>query len=116
MGVADRIRRRIKAFESMKGKIEELQITKEEAEELVKELGSFKEFEGKKLIIVDELGDLSKKDCFAYIKKNGKARCYCLKQLYCKDEHICNFYRNDISIMDIEKSIEQYAINPTKKN
>lgn len=36
---------------------------------------------------------MSKEKCFAYIKdKDGKEKCYCLKELFCKDKE-CSFYK-----------------------
>ena len=63
MKIEDKIIRRIKTMEQLKhAHIEEIQITKEEAAEL----GHVKSIDGVKLIVVDKLGDLSNKDCFAY--------------------------------------------------
>lgn len=59
------------------------------------------------IVVVDKLGDLTNKDCFAYINKNGKEKCYCLKELYCKNRE-CRFYRNDITIGEIEYSLDFY--------
>lgn len=97
MNIEDKIRKRIKAMEMLKCEyISEIQITREEAEIL----GDKKTIDGRKLIVVDKLGDLTKKDCFAYIDKNGHKSCYALKKLYCKNQE-CKFYRNDITINDI---------------
>lgn len=106
MNIENKIRKRIKTAEMLKCEhIDEIQITKEEAEQL----GARSTIDGVKLIIVDKLGDMSKKDCFAYIDRNGHKSCYCLDNLYCKNQ-ACNFYRNDISIEKIEERVELYAV------
>ena len=104
--IVDKIRKRIKTRQMIEGKvIDEIQITKQEAEQL----GDRREIDNVRLIIVDKLGDLSNKDCFAYIDRNGHKSCYCLDKLYCKNSK-CEFYRNDITISKIEKSVELYAM------
>jgi hypothetical protein len=85
--------------------IDEIQITKEEAEQL----GERAMIDGIRLIIVDKLGEMFNKDCFAYLEKNGHKSCYSLNKLYCKNRE-CKFYRKDITISEIEKSIEMYAM------
>lgn len=103
--IVDKIRKRIRTREMMEGRvIEEIQITKQEAEQL----GDRTAIDNVKLIIVDKLGDMSNKDCFAYIERNGHKSCYCLERLYCKNKK-CKFYRNDITISEIEKSIKKYS-------
>ena len=102
MEIQDKIRKRIQSMQILQGKaIKEIQITKKEAEQL----GNFRNIDGVKLIIVDKLGDLSNKDCFAY--KNNK--CYALNKLYCKNRE-CRFYRKDITIEKIENSIQKYSL------
>lgn len=59
------------------------------------------------VVVVDKIGDLTKKDCFAYVNKTGREKCYCLKELQCKNKE-CRFYRNDITISEIERSLEEY--------
>lgn len=109
MDIIRKIRKRIKTLEMLNCRhIEEVQITREEAEILGDKI---KEIDGVRLVIVDKLGDMSKKDCFAYINRNGHKSCYCLDVLYCENKQ-CNFYRNDITVGDIEKDIEAYS---TKK-
>lgn len=104
MTTIDKIRKRIRTTELLEGKvIEEIQITKKEAEQL----GERTYIDHVKLIIVDKLGDMVNKDCFAYIERNGHKRCYSLNNLECKK---CSFYRTDITISEIEKSIEKYAL------
>ena len=46
--------------------------------------------------------------CFAHQIKNDKSFCRALNKLYCKNEN-CNFYRNDITREEIERSIRQYS-------
>lgn len=103
-----KIRKRIQTIQLMEGRvIKEVQITKEEAEQLGERLS---EVDGVKLIIVDKLGDKARKDCFAYIEREKrKRRCYCLNELECENRQ-CKFYRNDIAISQIEKSIKNYAM------
>jgi len=97
------IKRRINILEiAKKQKIKEVEITKEEAMQIPENI---KNINGVKLIIVDELGDKSKKDCFAYLS----GECYALNKLYCKREK-CNFYRNDIKIPKIETDIKKYTM------
>lgn len=106
--IKEKIRKRIQTIQLMEGRvIKEVQITKEEAEQLGERLS---EVDGVKLIIVDKLGEKTKKDCFAYVEsRKGKRRCYCLDELNCKNKQ-CKFYRNDITIPQIEKSIKKYAM------
>jgi len=103
--IVDKIRKRIRTAEMIKrDTIEEIQITKKEAEQL----GGRTAIDGVKLIVVDKLGDMTNTDCFAYIDKNGNKKCYCLDKLYCKNRD-CKFYRTDITIAEIEKSIRRYS-------
>lgn len=107
MNIEDKIRKRIRTMETATNKqVEEIQITKEEAEKL----GDRKNLDGVKLIVVDKLGEKTKKDCYAYLDKNGHGECYCLEKLYCKIEN-CNFYKTGINRSDIEHSIREYAKN-----
>lgn len=106
----EKIQRRIKTREALEGKkINEIQITKKEAEIL----GEIKRINGVKIIIVENLKDMTKIDCFAYINTGGRRSCYCLDKLYCTNE-ICKFYKkcnfntND-NIPAIERSIKEYA-------
>lgn len=63
MSIEDKIRRRIKTMEQIKqSHIDEIQITKEEAAKL----GDKTSLDGVKLIIVDKLGEKTKRDCFAF--------------------------------------------------
>lgn len=65
--IVDKIRKRIRTAEMIKrDTIEEIQITKQEAEQL----GERTVIDGVKLIVVDKLGDMTNTDCFAYIEKN----------------------------------------------
>ena len=101
LNIKDKIRKRIKTMEMAQGKvIDEIQITKQEAEQL----GSINAIDGVKLVIVEKLGDMTKKDCFAY-RKN---RCYALNDLYCRNRK-CRFYRKDITIAEIESSVRRYS-------
>ena len=103
MTIQDKIKKRIQSMQMLQGKIiKEIQITKKEAEQL----GNIKDIDGVKLTIVDKLGDISNKDCFAYHKNN----CYGLNKLYCKNRE-CKFYRKDITIEEIEKNIKLYKEN-----
>lgn len=103
--IENKIRKRIKTRELIEGKaIDEIQITKKEAEQLENTI----EIDNVKLVIVDKLGDKSKKNCFAYIERKGHRSCYCLNNLYCQNRK-CNFYRTDINISSIEKDIKKYA-------
>lgn len=105
MTIIEKIRKRIMSRQMMEGKlIKEIQITKQEAEQL----GDKRAIDGVKLIIVDKLGDMSNKDCFAYQEKNGHKKCYCLNELYCKNKE-CDFYRTDIEIAEIESDIRKYS-------
>lgn len=102
MLIENKIKKRIKTIETFKNRtIKEVEITKEEAEQL----GDIREIEGVKLIVVEKLDNRIKKDCFGYQECN---ECYALKQLYCSRE-ICKFYRNDINIQTIESDIQKYA-------
>lgn len=104
--IVDKIRKRIRTLETAKAEtIEEIQITKQEAEML----GDRTAIDGVKLIVVDKLGDMTNTDCFAYINRNGHKSCYSLKNLDCKNRK-CKFYRTDTTIAKIEKSIEKYAL------
>lgn len=51
-----------------------------------------------------------KKDCFAYVNKNGHQGCRALNDLYCKKEK-CKFYKRKcaISLKEIEEAIKNYA-------
>lgn len=101
MTIINKIRKRIMTRQLMESRrISEIQITKQEAEQL----GEVRVIDNVELIVVNKLGDMSNKDCFAYEEKN----CYCLKELYCKNSE-CKFYRTDITIPKIEKSIREYA-------
>lgn len=106
MTIEDKIRKRIKTMEMLKNEpVKEIQISKEEAEKL----GDRKVLDGVKLIVVEKLGDRTKKDCFAYSElKNGHKKCYCLDILYCKNQE-CRFYRNDVTIPQLEMSIIAYS-------
>ena len=102
--IIKRIRKRIKTLNLVKDEpIKEVEVTREEALQIPDKI---KSIDGVKLIIVDELGDKSKKDCFAYKDK----KCYALNELYCKKDK-CRFYRNDIKMSDIESSIRKYNKN-----
>ena len=103
MEIINKIKKRIKTLEIIKEEaITEVQITRQEAEQLPDKIKSIC---GAKLIIVDNLGDISKKDCFAYQDN----KCYALNDLYCKREN-CRFYRNDIKISKIESDIRRYPV------
>ena len=107
MTIVDKIRKRIMSRQMLEGRlIDEIQITKKEAEQLGDRQ---RQIDNVKLTVVDKLGDMTKKNCFSYIERNGHKSCYCLNKLYCKNE-ICRFYRNDITIANIEKSIELYSM------
>ena len=59
-----KIRKRIETKQLIEGKvIKEVQITKKEAEQLGDRITKI---DGVELIVVDKLGDRTKKDCFAY--------------------------------------------------
>ena len=59
-----KIRKRIETKQLIEGKaIKEVQITKKEAEQLG---DGITKIDGVELIVVDKLGDRTKKDCFAY--------------------------------------------------
>jgi len=104
--IVDKIRKRIRTRQMIEGRvIDEVQITRQEAEQL----GKREDIDNVKLIIVDKLGDMSNKNCFAYIDRNGHRSCYCLDKLYCQNRK-CKFYRTDINIFDIERSIKEYSI------
>lgn len=105
MTIEDKIRKRIRTMEMLKNEhITEIQISKEEAEKL----GDRKLLDGVKLIVVDKLGDRTKKDCFAYIENDKWKKCYCLDKLYCKNKE-CRFYRTDVTIAELERSVEAYS-------
>lgn len=105
MTIEDKIKKRIKTMEMLKNEpVKEIQINKEESEKL----GDRKALDGVKLIVVDKLGEMTKKDCFAYIEINGHKKCYCLDKLYCKNRE-CRFYRNDVTIAELERSVEAYS-------
>lgn len=107
--IEEKIRKRIKVRERIeRGTVEEIQITKKEAEQL----GRKKKIDNVRLIVVDRLRDMTKTDCFAYVDKNRS--CYCLNKLYCTNNK-CRFYRNDIKLSNIEKDIEEYVNNTYKK-
>lgn len=56
----------------------------------------------------------AKTDCFSY-KSNGiQETCCGLNDLYCKSGH-CSFYRNDISMAEIEADIKCYSPTNYKK-
>ena len=100
MNIKNKIQKRIMSMQLLQGKvIKEIQITRQEAEQL----GNVNLIDGVKLVIVDKLGDMTNKDCFAY---RGE-QCYALNELYCKNKE-CRFYRNDITINEIENSIKKY--------
>lgn len=40
---------------------------------------------------------MKRKDCFAYIEKDGNPSCNCLTKMQCKD---CSFYKKSIEIKD----------------
>ena len=104
--IVDKIRKRIRTLETARGKIvEEIQITKQEAEQL----GNISAIDHVKIIVVDKLGDMTRRDCFGYIE-NGKGhkKCYGLKNLYCKNGK-CEFYRTDLKKSKIERDIRRYS-------
>lgn len=104
MTIEDKIRKRIKTMEMLKNEpVKEIQISKEESEKL----GDRKVLDGVKLILKS---NSVKKDCFAYIDRNGHDSCFCLDNLYCRKEK-CNFYRNDIRIPQLEASVRNYSMN-----
>ena len=106
MNIERKIQKRIATIRMLKcANIDEIQITKEEAEQL----GDRRVLDGVKLVVVEKIGNKTKKDCFAYKERNKHASCYCLNKLYCKNRK-CKFYRTDININDIEKSIELYEM------
>ena len=101
MDIIEKIRKRIQSLYMIKKeKITEVQITKEEALYIPDRI---KEIDGVKIVVVDKLGDIEKKDCFAY----NEGECKALNYLYCKSRE-CRFYRNDINREDIENSIVAY--------
>lgn len=103
--IVDKIRKRIRTLETARGEVvEEIQITKQEAEQL----GDRRVINNVKLIVVDKLGDMTRKDCFGYIDRDGHKRCYGLKKLYCKNGE-CEFYRTDLKKSKIEQDIRRYA-------
>lgn len=104
--IVSKIRKRIMTRQMLECRaIEEIQITKEEAEQL----GEVRVMDNVKLIVVDKLGDMTNKDCFGYIEdKEGNKKCYGLNKLYCRNGD-CEFYRTDLKRSDIEKDIRRYA-------
>ena len=107
MSIENTIRKRINTTQMLKGKkINEVQITKEEA----RQLENRKRIDGVKLVVVDKLGEKTKTDCFGYTNKNGHESCYGLNELYCKNKE-CRFYRNDLKVADIERSVKMYSVN-----
>lgn len=106
----NKIRKRIKTIEMLTHrKVEEIEISEEEA----KELEDIKEIDKVKLVIANKPNNLKEKcnfkckeDCFAYSEHKG---CIVLKDLYCLKEK-CKFYRNDLSMSKIESDIRKYAI------
>ena len=103
MTIKNKIRKRIKAWNIISEEpITYIKITKEEAEKLGVNI---KQIDGVRLVVVDKLGeDPEKKDCFAYQKN----KCYALNGMYCANGK-CRFYRNDITIEQIETSIKKYS-------
>lgn len=98
MTIEDKIKKRIKTMEMLKNEpVKEIQINKEEAEKL----GDRKVLDGIKLIVVDKLGEKTKKDCFAYRENKGYKKCDCLDKLYCKNED-CKFYKNKNEVKEID--------------
>ena len=105
MNIINKIKKRIKTIEQITGQtVEEVQITKEESEQL----GNVSSIDGVKIIVVDKLGEKTKKDCFAYNEQFKE--CDILDNLYCKNEE-CKFYKNNVSKKAIETSIKKYALN-----
>lgn len=103
MNMLDKIKKRIATMAIAKNQhIKEVEITKEEARQIPP---SIKYINGAKLIIVEKLGDRTKKDCFAY----EETECYGLNELYCKHEE-CRFYRNDIKKSRLETEIKKYSL------
>lgn len=103
MNMLDKIKKRVETMAIAKNRhIKEVEITKEEAKQIP---SNIKYISGAKLIVVDKLGDRTKKDCFAYEEKE----CYGLNELYCKHEE-CKFYRNDIKKSRIETEVKKYAL------
>lgn len=104
MTIEDKIRKRIKTMETLRNEpIKEIQISKEEAEKI----GDRKVLDGVKLILKNK--NMTKKDCFAYIDRKGHDSCFCLDNLYCRNEK-CNFYRTDITVPQIEASVKRYSM------
>ena len=102
MLIENKIKKRIKTIELLKKEmIKEVEITKEEAEQL----GSIRRINGVELIVVDKVDNNIRKDCFAYQSNN---KCYALDSLYCSKGK-CNFYRNNLDIQTIESDIQKYA-------
>jgi len=103
-----KIRKRIETSQLIEGKvIKTIEITKKEAEQLGDRISKV---DGVELIVVDKLGDRTKKDCFAYIEsEKGERKCNCLDDLECPNRY-CKFYRNDITIEEIENSIKEYVV------
>lgn len=102
MNTLDKIKKRIHTLEiAKKEHITEVQITRQEYMQLP---ANTKLIDGVRLIVVDKLGDCTKRDCYAY----QITECYALNDLYCKNKD-CRFYRNDIRISKIETDIKKYA-------
>lgn len=103
MDTIEQIKRRIKVIETRGEATYKIPIYKSELKELSqKNIDLIETFGLKNFFIVED-----KSDCFAYIGN----KCYCLNELYCQKNNKCNFYRNDISINEIEKSITNYNSN-----
>jgi len=58
---------------------------------------------------------MKNKDCFAYTGKNINF-CSALDTKVVKNCKNCKFYRNDISVDEIEFQVDVYAIKKGKKN
>ena len=102
MNTIDKIKKRIKTLNLVKDEpIKEVEVTREEFMQIPDKI---KSIDGVKIVVVDKLGDKTKKDCFAYKDK----KCSALNDLCCKNRE-CRFYRNDIKVSDIESSIRKYA-------
>lgn len=104
MTIKNKIRKRIKTWNMIsKEPVEQIEITEEEAIQL----RNIKEIDGVRLITVKNLENFGeKKDCFAYQEN----KCYALDGMFCGNCK-CKFYRNDITIDDIEKSIKYYSLS-----
>lgn len=104
MKTINKIKKRIKTIEQITGKlVEEVQITKEESEQI----GNISSIDRVKIIVVDKLGEKTKRNCFAYNEKIKD--CEILDKLYCKNEE-CKFYKTNINKKEIENSIKKYAL------